>query len=100
MIQEDFNFLTILKEKWDATRRTGSRSIITPDDVSRSNEIHNRIFGSFIKPCSSCFMDAIHSLIILRDQHEETIPKQEIEDEKPTRRRKRNQTESEEPTDN
>lgn len=101
MTQEDFEFLTILKEKWDATRRTGSRSVITSEDVAKTNEIHLSIFGSPIKPCSACFMDSVHSLIILRDQYEEAnqqIESGELidkENEKPTRQRKRNQKESE-----
>lgn len=74
MTQEDFEFLTILKDKWNATKRTGSRSIITAEDVVRANEIHINIFGSGIKPCSACFLDAVTSLIIQRDLYEESLP--------------------------
>ena len=99
MTQEDFDFLTILKDKWNNTKRTGSRSIITAEDVAKTNEIHMQLFGSYIKPCSACFMDAVHSLIIQRDLNEELFtpqqPTQEtIVDEKPTRINRRNQTKS------
>lgn len=99
MTQEDFKFLTILKDKWNDTKRTGSRSIITTIDVAKANDIHHKLFGSYIKPCSACFMDAVHSLIIRRDLYEQSIPIQEpiqetIVDEQPNRTNSRSKKKS------
>jgi hypothetical protein len=105
MTQEDFEFLTILKAKWEATKRTGSRSIMTAEDVANANDVHMRIFGSAIRPCSSCFVDSMHSLIIQRDLYEETLfemahqlsqqpTEQPIANEEPTTTNRRNKKKS------
>lgn len=95
MTQQDFEFLTQLKEKWEATKRTGSRNLITAEDVTMANEVHYRMFNSAIRPCSSCFMESIHSMIIQRDLYEASLPQEPtiiIEDEKPASRRKGGKT--------